>query len=47
MYVIYTYIYVYKHTHRGFPGKASACLYRRCKRGRFSPWVWKIPWRRE
>ena len=34
----------------GFPGgtsgKAPACQCRRCKRGRFDPWVGKIPWRR-
>ena len=34
---------------KGFPGGASgketACLCR-CKRCRFHPWVWKIPWRR-
>ena len=34
---------------RGFPdgtsGKASQC--RRCKRCGFSPWVGKIPWRKE
>ena len=35
---------------RGFPGGATGkeptwqC--RRCKRRRFDPWVWKIPWRR-
>ena len=36
--------------HRGFPGgargKEPACQCRRCKRCRFDPWVWKIPWRR-
>jgi len=34
----------------GFPGAASgkepACQCRRHKRGRFDPWVVKIPWRR-
>ena len=34
----------------GFPGGASgkkpACQCRRCKRCRFDPWVWKMPWRR-
>ena len=38
---------VYLH---GFPGgtsgKESACQCRRCKRGRFDPWVRKTPWRR-
>ena len=27
--------------------KESACQYRRCKRCRFYPWVWKIPWSRK
>ena len=35
----------------GFPwwlkGKESAFQRRRCRRHRFSPWVEKIPWRRE
>ena len=35
---------------RGFPGgargKEPACQCRRCRRCRFDPWVWKIPWRR-
>ena len=35
----------------GFPGGASgkepACQCRRHKRGRFDPWVGKIPWRRK
>ena len=26
--------------------KEPACQYRRCRRGRFNPWVGKIPWRR-
>ena len=34
-----------------FPGgttdKEPACQCRRCKRDRFDPWVWKIPWRRK
>ena len=30
----------------GLSGKDFACQYRRCKRLRFNPWVWKIPWRR-
>ena len=34
----------------GFPGgpsgKEPACQCRRCKRCRFDPWVWKMPWRR-
>ena len=34
----------------GFPGSTSgkepACQCRTCKRGRFDPWVGKIPWRR-
>ena len=28
----------------GTSGKESPC---QCKRCRFDPWVWKIPWRRE
>ena len=28
-------------------GKESACKGRRHKRGRFNPWMGKIPWRRE
>ena len=28
-------------------GKVPTCQCRRCKRYRFDPWVWKIPWRRE
>ena len=28
-------------------GKESACKCRRCKRCRFDPWVWKIPWSRK
>ena len=31
----------------GASGKEPACQCRRCKRGRFSPWVGKIPCRRE
>ena len=27
-------------------GKEPACQCRRCRRGRFNPWVGKIPWRR-
>ena len=30
----------------GLSGKEFACQCRRCKRLRFNPWVWKIPWRR-
>ena len=34
----------------GFPGgtigKEPICQHRRHKRRRFSPWVWKVPWRR-
>ena len=34
----------------GFPGgpsrKEPTCQYRKHKRCRFNPWVWKIPWRR-
>ena len=30
----------------GSSGKVSACQGKRCKRGRFSPWAGKIPWRR-
>ena len=37
---------MYIHTHRGFPGEAPSCLYRRYKRCRLSPWVEKILWRR-
>ena len=36
---------------KGFPGgsagKEPACQCRRCKRGRFDPWVGKIPWSRK
>ena len=28
-------------------GKESASQGRRCKRHRFDPWAWKIPWRRK
>ena len=28
-------------------GKESTCLWRRYKRHRLDPWVWKIPWRRK
>ena len=35
---------------KGFPGGASGkeptCQCRRCKRYRFNPWAWKIPWMR-
>ena len=31
----------------GSRGKESACQCRRCRRQGFSPWVGKIPWRRE
>ena len=31
----------------GTSGKEPACQCRRCKRGWFSPWVRKIPWRRK
>ena len=38
-------------THLELPGGASgkelACQCSRCKRHRFDPWVWKIPWRRQ
>ena len=27
--------------------KKSACQFRRLRRGRFDPWVGKIPWRRK
>ena len=30
----------------GASGKEPVCQCRRCKRRRFAPWVWKIPWRR-
>ena len=33
-----------KHSHAS--GKEPACQCKRCKRLRFDPWVWKIPWRR-
>ena len=26
-------------------GKEPTCQCRRCKRGGFNPWLWKIPWR--
>ena len=32
---------------RWLSGKESVCQCRRCKRFRFDPWVWKIPWRRK
>ena len=32
---------------RWFSGKESACQCRSHRRCRFSPWVWKIPWRRK
>ena len=31
----------------GSSGKGFACICRRHKRGRFDPWVGKIPWRRK
>ena len=31
----------------GASGKESACQCRRLKRGRYDPWVGKIPWRRK
>jgi len=31
----------------GISGKEPACQCRRCKGGRFDPWVGKIPWRRK
>jgi len=38
-------------TYCGFPvgasGKEPTCQCRRTKRGRFDPWMGKIPWRRE
>ena len=40
----------YAMTHelpRWLRGKESACQYGRCKKGRFNPWVEKIPWRRK
>ena len=34
----------------GFPrwrrGKEPACQWKRCRRLRFNPWVWRTPWRR-
>ena len=32
---------------RWLSGKESACQYRRHRRGRFNPWVRKIPWSRK
>ena len=29
------------------PGKESACHCRRLRKLGFSPWVWKVPWRRK
>ena len=44
---VYVYIYIYIYIY-GFPrwlsGKESAC---QCRRHKFNPWVWKIPWRRK
>ena len=31
----------------GFSGEEPACQCRRCERCKFSPWMRKIPWRRE
>ena len=28
-------------------GQEFACQCRRCRRLRFDPWVWQIPWRRK
>ena len=43
------YLHVFNTT-EGFPGgacgKEPTCQCKRCKRCRFDPWVWKIPWRR-
>ena len=36
------------HTHiHGFPGGSEWRICLQCRRSGFSPWVWKIPWRRE
>ena len=32
---------------RWLSGKQSACQYRRCRRHRFDPWIWEMPWRRK
>ena len=43
--------FAFNHLIYGLPrwrtGKKSACQCRRCKRYRFDPWVWKIPWSRK
>ena len=31
----------------GASDKEPTCQYRECKRLRFDPWVWKIPWRKK
>ena len=31
----------------GTSGKEPACLYRRCKKLGFDPWIGKVPWRRK
>ena len=42
--------YISSCVYEGFPGGASgkepACRWRRPKKGRFHPWVGKMPWRR-
>ena len=40
----YSILFFLMGLHRRLSGKEPAC---QCKRGRFHPWVWKIPWRRE
>ena len=32
---------------RWFSGNEPICQYRKYRRCRFNPWVWKIPWRRK
>ena len=32
---------------RWLSDKESSCQRRRCRRRRFNPWLWKIPWRRK
>ena len=41
------YLDLYYEVLAAFSGKESICRFRRHKRGRFNPWVGKIPWRRE
>ena len=50
LYCIQCFLFMIMHFfHRAFRwrrGKESACQCRRLKRGRFNPWVGKLPWRR-